>query len=49
VLQPSQAPLRGTVVGRICPPFRFTGPDGKVFTRESFEGKAFLLDIWSVG
>jgi hypothetical protein len=48
VLKPSKSPLRGLVIGRICPPFSFQTADGKVFSRDRLAGKAFLLDIWSV-
>jgi hypothetical protein len=48
VLRPSQAPLGGVVVGRKCPPFSMTTADGKTVTPDTFAGKAFLLDIWSV-
>jgi len=47
VLRPSKSPLRGVVVGRGCPTFAFKTPDGQVISRESLNGKAFLLDIWS--
>lgn len=48
VLQPSQSPLRGVLIGRTCPPFTFTTADGKEISRESLAGKPFLLDIWSI-
>jgi hypothetical protein len=48
VLKPSKSPLRGVIVGRICPPFSFKTADDKEFSRESLAGKAFLLDIWSI-
>jgi hypothetical protein len=48
VLKPSKSPLRGVIVGRICPPFYFETADGKKVNRESLAGKPFLLDIWSI-
>ena len=48
VLKPSKAPLRGAIVGRVCPPFSFKTADGKEVTRDSLAGRPFLLDIWSV-
>jgi hypothetical protein len=48
VLKPSKAPLRGVIVGRVCPPFSFKTADGKKVSRDSLAGKAFLLDIWSL-
>jgi hypothetical protein len=48
VLKPSKSPLRGVIVGRICPPFSFKTADGKEFSREHLAGKPFLLDIWSI-
>jgi hypothetical protein len=48
VLRPSRSPLRGVVVGRLCPAFSFKTANGKVINRESLAGKAFLLDIWSM-
>jgi hypothetical protein len=47
-LLPSRAPLRGVVVGQPCPGFSFETADGRKVTRETYKGKAFLLDIWSV-
>ncbi len=46
--RPSAAPLRGMVVGRKCPPFELQIDAGEKVTLESYAGKAFLLDIWSV-
>jgi hypothetical protein len=48
VLKPSNAPLRGVIVGRKCPDFAFETSDGKKVSRDAYKGKAFLLDIWSV-
>jgi hypothetical protein len=48
VLRPSKAPLSGALVGRVCPPFSFKTADGKVVSRESLAGKAFVLDVWSI-
>jgi hypothetical protein len=48
LLRASRAPLGGVVMGRKCPPFSFTTSDGKNVTPDTFAGKAFLLDIWSV-
>jgi hypothetical protein len=48
VLKPSNAPLRGAVVGRRCPPFAFKTAEGKEVSFESLRGRAFLLDIWSI-
>jgi hypothetical protein len=47
-LRESKLPLGGVVVGRKCPPFSFKAPGGEVFKTDTFAGKAFLLDIWSV-
>ena len=47
-LRPSKASLAGAVVGRKCPPFSLKTDGGETVTLESFAGKAFLLDIWSV-
>ena len=47
-LKPSKSPLRGALIGRICPPFSFKAADDKEISRDSLLGKAFLLDIWSV-
>ncbi len=41
-------PLTGLVVGRKCPPFSYTTKDGQLITQDTYKGKAFLLDIWSV-
>jgi hypothetical protein len=48
VLNPSNEPLRGVIVGRRCPDFAFETSDGKKVSRDGYKGKAFLLDIWSV-
>jgi len=48
VLQPSKSPLRGAIVGRICPPFSFKTADGQEVSRESLAGKPLILDIWSI-
>jgi hypothetical protein len=48
LLRASRAPLGGVVMGRKCPPFSFTTANGKAVTPDTFAGKAFLLDIWSV-
>jgi hypothetical protein len=48
VLKPSKSPLRGVIVGRRCPPFSFKTADGQAVSFESFAGKAFILDIWSI-
>jgi hypothetical protein len=48
VLRPSNEPLRGVVLDRQCPEFKFETSDGKVVTRDRYKGRAFLLDIWSV-
>ncbi len=47
ILRPSKSPLRGVVVGRICPPFSFNTADGEEVSLEKMAGKAFILDIWS--
>jgi hypothetical protein len=47
-VRPSAAPLRGMVVGRKCPQFELQIDGGRRVTPESYAGKAFLLDIWSV-
>ncbi|HUN82208.1 MAG TPA: hypothetical protein VMV81_11945 [Phycisphaerae bacterium] len=47
-LRRSKAPLAGAVVGRKCPPFSLQTADGRTLTLDSFAGKAFLLDVWSV-
>ncbi len=47
-IKPSRSPLRGVVVGRKCPPFSYKGEDGKRITQDTFKGKAFIIDIWSV-
>jgi hypothetical protein len=48
VLKPSKAPLRGVILGRVCPPFSFKTADGKEVSRETLAGKPFILDIWSI-
>jgi len=48
VLQASRVPMGGIVMGRKCPPFSFKTADGQSITQDTFAGKAFLLDIWSV-
>jgi hypothetical protein len=48
VLRPSQSPLRGVIVGHLCPTFSFKTPEGKEISRERLAGKPFLLDIWSI-
>ena len=48
VLRPSRAPLRGAIVGRLCPPFSFQTADGQTTTREGLAGKVVVVDIWSV-
>lgn len=47
-LRPSEAPLRGAVIGRRCPPFSYVAADGRKVSLEGFRGKALLLDVWSV-
>ena len=47
-LRRSDAPLRGLVVGRKCPPFSFKTTDGRKVRLEDYRGKALLLDVWSV-
>ncbi len=47
VLKPSKSPLRGVIVGRVCPPFSFETPDGDEVSDKTLAGKAFILDIWS--
>jgi len=47
VLNPSDEPLRGVVLGRKCPPFAFETSDGKKVSADMYRGQAFLLDIWS--
>jgi hypothetical protein len=47
VLKPSQAPLRGVIVGRSCPQFSFKTADEEEVSLGSLAGKAFILDIWS--
>jgi hypothetical protein len=47
-LTPLSDPLTGLVVGRKVPPFRFKTADGQTVTQDTYKGKAFLLDIWSV-
>lgn len=41
-------PLTGLVLGRKVPPFKLTTADGQTVTPDTYRGKAFLLDIWSV-
>jgi hypothetical protein len=48
VLKPSQAPLRGLIVGRRCPSFTFKTSDDREVSLQTLAGKAFLLDVWSV-
>jgi hypothetical protein len=48
VLRSSKEPLRGAIVGRACPPFSFKTADGKTVSRDGFDGRAFLLDVWSI-
>jgi len=48
ILRPSKAPLSGALIGRCCPDFTFKTADGKEISRETLQGKAFLLDIWSI-
>lgn len=47
ILKPSNAPLRGVVLGRKCPPFAFETSEGKKVSLDGYKGQAFLLDIWS--
>ncbi len=47
-LRESASPLRGVLVGRKCPEFSYTDPNGKKFTRDDFKGSALLIDIWSI-
>ena len=47
-LKPSSRPLGGVIVGRKVPPFSYKARDGKTITRETYRGKAVLLDVWSV-
>ncbi len=47
VLKPSASPLRGVIVGRICPPFSYKTAEGDEVSFETLAGKAFILDIWS--
>jgi hypothetical protein len=47
-LRRSKSPLRGVVVGWKCPPFSFKAQDGRKITLDDYQGKAFLIDIWSV-
>jgi len=47
-LRPSSAPLRGVIVGRKCPAFSYKTSDGRLITQDTYKGKAFLLDVWSV-
>ena len=46
-LRPSNGPLRGGVIGRQAPDFEFTTTDGKKLGRDSFEGRALLIDCWA--
>jgi len=48
VLKPSQSPLRGVIVGQVCPPFTFETAEGEEVGRESLAGKPFFVDIWSI-
>jgi hypothetical protein len=47
-LKPSKSPLRGIIVGRVCPQFSFTTAEEKSVSRESLAGKPFILEIWSI-
>jgi hypothetical protein len=38
----------GLVVGKPCPKFAFTTTEGKKVTPASLNGKAFIIDIWSM-
>ncbi len=47
-LKRSQAPLRGLIVGRKCPPFSFKTTDDRKVRLDDYRGKALLLDVWTV-
>jgi hypothetical protein len=47
VLAKSSSPLAGLVVGKPCPPFKFTTTDGKSVSLADYKGKYLLLDVWS--
>ncbi len=47
-LKRSDAPWRGRIVGRKCPPFAFKTSGGRKVRLEDYRGKALLLDVWSV-
>jgi hypothetical protein len=48
VLRPSTSPLRGVIVGQVCPPFSFETADGEEVGLETLRGKPFFVDIWSI-
>jgi hypothetical protein len=48
VLRPSKSPLRGVIVGQVCPEFSFETPEGDEVGLATLRGKPFFLDIWSI-
>ena len=46
-LRPSNGPLRGAVIGRKAPEFEFKTIDGKTLNRDSYKGRALLIDCWA--
>ncbi|MFT7619948.1 MAG: hypothetical protein ACI97A_003605 [Planctomycetota bacterium] len=46
-LRPSSKPLQGAVVGRKVPNFEFTTIGGKVVNRDSFLGRALIIECWA--
>src|SRR5262245_30337047 len=48
VLRPSKSPLRGVIIGQVCPPFTYETTEGEEVSLESLRGKPFFLDIWSI-
>ncbi|HTI52539.1 MAG TPA: hypothetical protein VL475_16360 [Planctomycetaceae bacterium] len=48
VLHPSKSPLRGVIIGQVCPPFSFETAEGEEVGLDTLRGKPFFLDIWSI-
>jgi hypothetical protein len=48
VLRASKSPLRGVIIGQVCPPFTFETTEGQEVSLDSLAGKPFFLDIWSI-
>ena len=46
-LRPSDGPLQGAVIGRKAPEFEFKTVDGKTLNRDSYKGRALLIECWA--